>query len=201
MKHLPVPDDVQEFGGFMNRIRRGDAAAAEELVRRYEPLIRREVRFQLRDRRLSRLFDSMDVCQSVMASFFIRAAAGQYDLRNRAQLVSLLVEMAQHKLASVVRRQYRQRRDVRRLSRVPADAADRVPAAGPEPGDIVAGEELLQRFRACLSAEERQLADWRSQGVPWAEIAVRLGGTPGSRRLQLLRAVDRATRALGLEEP
>lgn len=199
MNDLSVPDDAQEFGGFMDRIRRGDAAAAEELVRRYEPLIRREVRFHLRDRRLGRLLDSMDVCQSVMASFFIRAAAGQYDLRNRGQLVSLLVEMAQHKLASAARRQYRQRRDVRRLSRVAGDVAGRAAAECPEPGDIVADEELLERFRQCLSAEERQLADWRSQGVPWADIAARLGGTPGSRRLQLLRAIDRATRELGLD--
>jgi RNA polymerase sigma factor (sigma-70 family) len=200
MNRQAVPDDGQEFAGFMDRIRRGDAAAAEELVRRYEPLIRREVRFQLRDRRLSRVFDSMDVCQSVMASFFIRAAAGQYDLRNRAQLVSLLVEMAQHKLASAARRQYRQCRDVRRLSRIAGDAAGRAAAEGPDPGDIVADEELLQRFRQCLSAEERQLADWRSNGVSWAEIADRLGGTSGSRRLQLFRAIDRATRELGLED-
>jgi RNA polymerase sigma-70 factor (ECF subfamily) len=195
-----LPDESQEFDSFMDRIRRGDAAAAEELVRRYEPLIRREVRMNLADRRLGRLFDSMDVCQSVMASFFLRAAAGQFDLRNRSQLVSLLVEMAQHKLASAARRQYRQRRDARRLSRRAEDAVACAAAPGPGPGEIVAGQELLQRFRQCLSAEERQLADWRSNGVPWAEIASRLGGTPGSRRLQLLRAVDRATREMGLDD-
>jgi RNA polymerase sigma factor (sigma-70 family) len=200
MNARPVPDDAQEFSGFMDRIRRGDAAAAEELVRRYEPLIRREVRMHLTDRRLGRLFDSMDVCQSVLASFFIRAAAGQFDLRNRSQLVNLLVEMAQHKLASEARRQYRQRRDARRLSSRAGDAVGHAMAGGPGPGEIVAGRELLARFRQCLSAEERQLAEWRSDGVPWAEIAARLGGTPGSRRLQLLRAVDRVTRELGLEE-
>ena len=30
--------------------------------------------------RLRRLFDSMDISQSVFASFFIRAALGQYEL-------------------------------------------------------------------------------------------------------------------------
>jgi RNA polymerase sigma factor (sigma-70 family) len=200
MTSPPVPDDVQEFGGFMERIRRGDAAAAEELVRRYEPLIRREVRMHLTDRRLGRLFDSLDVCQSVLASFFVRAAAGQFDLRERTQLVNLLVEMAQHKLASAARRQYRQRRDARRMSNRAGDALGHVEAAGPGPGEIVAGRELLEKFRQCLSAEERQLAEWRSDGVPWADIAARLGGSPGSRRLQLLRAVDRVTRELGLEE-
>ena len=200
MNPLSLPDESPEFDDFMERIRRGDAAAAEELVRRYESLIRREVRMNLTDRRLGRLFDSMDVCQSVMASFFIRAAAGQFDLRNQSQLVRLLVEMAQHKLASAARRQYRQRRDTRRLSGRAGDALAAAAAAGPGPGEIVASEELLTRFRQCLSAEERQLADWRSNGVPWAEIASRLGGTPGSRRLQLLRAVNRATQELGLHE-
>lgn len=200
MKASSLPDDVQEFSGFMERVRRGDAAAAEELVRRYEPLIRREVRMHLTDRRLGRLFDSLDVCQSVLASFFVRAAAGQFDLRDRTQLVNLLVEMAQHKLASAARRHYRQRRDARRLSSSAGEAVDRAVATGPGPGEIVAGRELLESFRKRLSAEERQLAEWRSDGVPWAEIAERLGGTPDSRRLQLVRAVDRVTREMGLEE-
>jgi hypothetical protein len=29
------------------------------------------------DRRICRLFDSMDICQSVLKSFFVRTAAGQ----------------------------------------------------------------------------------------------------------------------------
>jgi RNA polymerase sigma-70 factor (ECF subfamily) len=193
-------DEQKTFVDFIRRIRGGDAVATEELVRRYEPMIRREVRLHLEDPRLARLFDSVDVCQSVLASFFLRAAAGQYDLETPPQLVNLLVEMARRKLALAARRQYRQRRDVRRVSRFAADAVDRAIAAGPEPGEIVAGEELLQRFRQRLSAEERQLAEWRSEGVAWAEIAGRLGGTPDSRRLQLLRAVDRVTRELGLDE-
>jgi RNA polymerase sigma factor (sigma-70 family) len=200
MNDQAVPEEAQDFNGFMRRIRSGDAAAAEELVRRYEPLIRREVRIRLTHRRLGRLFDSMDVCQSVLASFFVRAAAGQFDLRNRSQLVNLLVEMAQRKLAAAARRQYRQRRDVRRVSGGAGDAVNHAVAGGSGPYEIVAGRELLERFRQCLSAEERQLAEWRSEGVPWAEIAVRLGGTPDSRRLQLLRAVDRVARELGLEE-
>src|SRR5262245_18622455 len=54
------------FTDFIRRIRAGDEQAAVELVRRYEPAIRREVRFRLRNTRLRRLFDSMDVCQSVL---------------------------------------------------------------------------------------------------------------------------------------
>jgi hypothetical protein len=68
--------DQPTFTDFIRRIRAGDEQAALEMVRRYEPLIRRQVRLQLEGRRLCRLFDSMDVCQSVLKSFFFRTAAG-----------------------------------------------------------------------------------------------------------------------------
>ena len=186
------------FADFMSRIRAGDEQAAVELVRRYEPLIRREVRLHLEDRRLSRLFDSMDVCQSVLGSFFLRAAAGQYDLEQPEQLVRLLVTMARNKLASAARR----------ASPAAARPAPRVgrrrggtvqvgrPAPGPE--ESAAGVELLRRFRDALNAEERQLVELRGQGLAWAEVAARLGGTAQARRMQLARAVERVARELGL---
>jgi RNA polymerase sigma-70 factor (ECF subfamily) len=58
--------DDSTFTDLIRRIRAGDQQAATELVRDYEPLIRRIVRLQLEDRRLCRLFDSMDVCQSAV---------------------------------------------------------------------------------------------------------------------------------------
>src|SRR4051794_842830 len=106
--------DPTPFAEFVRRVREGDALAAEELVRRDEPLVRRTVRLKLEDRQLGRVFDSMDVCQSVLKSFFVRTAAGQYDLDEPAQLVRLLVTMARNKLASEARRQHRQKRDQRR---------------------------------------------------------------------------------------
>src|SRR6516225_2449212 len=118
------------FTDFVRRIRAGDEQAAAELVRQYEPLIRREIRLQLEDRRLCRIFDSMDVCQSVLASFFVRTAAGQYDLERPEQLLKLLVTMARNKLASAARGQYRQRRDSRRAAGS-AEELDQVADEGP----------------------------------------------------------------------
>src|SRR6516164_7885076 len=108
--------DQPAFTDFLRRIRAGDEQAALEMVRRYEPLIRRQVRLQLEDRRLCRLFDSMDVCQSVLKSFFFRTAAGEYDLDTPEQLQRLLVTMAKNKLASAARSQHRRRRDQRRVA-------------------------------------------------------------------------------------
>jgi RNA polymerase sigma-70 factor (ECF subfamily) len=187
------------FDDLIRRVRAGDARAAEELVRQYEPVVRLEVRMRLTDSRLGRLFDSMDVCQSVMASFFLRAAAGQYDLEEPKQLVRLLVGMARNKLAFQVRKHRRQRRDARRNEAL-GEAAQAVAASGPSPSEIVAGRELLERFRQELSEEERALADRRARGLGWAEIAAELGGTPQARRKQLERAVDRVSVYLGLNE-
>lgn len=188
------------FSDFVRRIRAGDQQAAAELVAQYEPLIRREVRLHLEDGRLRRLFDSMDVCQSVLASFFVRTAAGQYDLEQPEQLVKLLVTMTRNKLASAARREHRQRRDQRKLEGAGAAVLDGVSGADPTPSALVAGRELLDRFRQRLNDNERLLADLRGQGLQWAEIARQLGGTAQARRVQLSRAIDRVSQELGLGE-
>ena len=46
-------------------------------MRRYEPAIRRAVRYRLVDPRLRRVCDTMDICQSVMVSFFLSAGFGE----------------------------------------------------------------------------------------------------------------------------
>jgi RNA polymerase sigma-70 factor (ECF subfamily) len=188
------------FADFIRRIRAGDAQAAAELLRQYEPVVRLEVRLRLSDRRLRRVFDSMDICQSVMASFFVRAAAGQYDLEQPGELVHLLVGMARNKLAFQVRRERAQRRDNRRVEVNDHQALHSAAAATPSPSEVVASDELLQRFRQKLSAEERQLAELRAEGLGWIEVAARVGGTPQGRRKQLERAVERVAGELGLSE-
>ena len=188
-----------DFAEFLRRVRSGDARAAEEVVRRYESAIRLAVRTRLTDPALKRHFDSMDVCQSVLASFFVRAAAGQYDLADPSQLVALLVRMAQNKLAGHARFHRRQRRDARLVTREEG-AAERTPDAGPPPDRVAAGRDLLAALRARLTPEERQLADRRGAGEGWPEIAAALGGLPQARRMQLKRAIDRVAPELGLDD-
>src|SRR5215469_3321352 len=151
------------FADFIRRIRAGDDRAAQELVERYEPVIRREVRLRLKDPRLNRRFDWTDVCQSVMASFFVRAASGQYDLEEPGQLLKLLVAMTRNKVANQARLHRAGRRDYRRLeSQDPADL-EVWAIRQPSPSRVVAGRELLEEFRRRLSEEERALVDLRAQ--------------------------------------
>ncbi len=189
-------NDDTIFAGFIGRIRAGDERAARELVERYEPVIRREVKMRLHDPRLYRRIDWADICQSVMASFFLRAAAGQYELNQPDQLLRLLVVMARHKLSKQERRHRAEKRDYRLAEDCNPAYLEGRPGADPTPSRLVAGRELLEAFRAGLSEEERMLADLRGQGCEWAEIAARFGGTPQARRMQLARAVRRVERQL-----
>jgi RNA polymerase sigma factor (sigma-70 family) len=188
--------DHTVFAGFMRRIRAGDEQAAREMVERYEPVIRREVKMRLRDPRLYRRLDWADICQSVLASFFMRAAAGQYDLDQPEQLLRLLVVMTRHKVSKQARRHRAEKRDYRLAEDLGQASLEAEPGAEPTPSRLVAGRELLEAFRAKLSDEERMLADLRAEGCGWAEISSRFGGTPQGRRMQLARAVRRVERQL-----
>jgi RNA polymerase sigma-70 factor (ECF subfamily) len=187
------------FQELVARVRSGDGDAAAELVRRYEPAIRRVVRLRMTDARLRRAFDSMDVCQSVLASFFVRAALGQYELSEPDQLLKLLAQMARHKVTNHMRHERAERRDVARLND-DAEAAGAVAAGDPSPSRQVAGKELLVEFRKRLSAEEAELADLRAQGREWADIGQERGESPEALRKRLARGLDRVAQQLGLDE-
>src|SRR5215472_12427784 len=188
-----------EYSEFIHRIRQGDEQAAVELVRRYEAEIRMEDRgwLRLRNPALRRVFDSMDICQSVLASFFARAAVGDFDLEEPPQLIRLLVGMARKKVAEQARHHQRQRRDVRRVGNLDLETGE-VAATEETPSRLASGRELLQKFRERLSEEERRIADLRARGFDWATVAAQLGSTPDGRRKQLARAVARVEEDLGL---
>lgn len=188
------------FHEFLRRIRAGDEAAAAALVKEYEPLVRRAVRVRLEDQRLRQVFDSMDVCQSVLASFFIRSAAGSYDLEQPTDLVRLLVRMARNKLAEAARGQYRLKRGGGRLAEHGDEILAAAEATDLTPSSQVAGRELLAQVLERLSPEERRMVELRGDGRSWAEVAQELGGTSQARRVQLARAVRRVSAELGIDD-
>ena len=161
-------------------------------------MVRRVARVRLADRRLGRLLDSMDICQSVMASFFVRAALGQYELNTPDQLLRLLATMARNKLANQAHGQRARgatsdasttvRRRKRRSTAATARRAVRSPRGSystwPWPPD----------------RGERRLLERRQEGAKWAEIAMDEGDTPEALRKKLTRAVERVAREIGLDE-
>ena len=191
--------EEQAFHDLIRRVRAGDQQAATELVRQYEPEIRRVIRIRLTDPRLGRDLDSMDVCQSVMANFFVRAAAGQFELDRPDQLLRLLVTMARNRLLDQARRMRTGRRGGQHGPMAGEEVLSGVAASGQTPSQIVAEKELMQAVRGQLTEEERHLAEQRAQGRDWAEIAKEFGSTPEALRKKLSRALDRVTKQLGLD--
>ncbi len=186
------------FLELIRRVRAGDPQASAELVRLYEPAVRIAIRARLNNQGLRRLFDSMDICQSVLGSFFVRVALGQFELESADQLIKLLVTMARNRLSHYARRHRAACRDHRRTvgqgtpANEPADP-------GPSPSEIVLGQELLESFRQRLSPQERLIVERRIAGCAWSEIAEELGGNPDAVRMQLARALDWIAEDLGVE--
>jgi DNA-directed RNA polymerase specialized sigma24 family protein len=188
----------ESFADLMKRVRAGDQDAAALLVKRYEPSIRRAMRFRLSGSKLGAVLDSVDICQSVLASFFIRAASGQYELDSPQQLQKLLAAMAKNKLAFQVRKQYAQMRDQRRDEGRADDQA--LAGSSCTPSRQVSARELLDEVHKRLSPEERALVELRNDGVEWDEIATRMEGRPDALRKKLSRALDRVAEELGIDE-
>jgi RNA polymerase sigma-70 factor (ECF subfamily) len=191
--------DTPSIDELIRRVRAGDQDAAAVLVKRYEPAIRRAVRFRLADARLGTLLDSMDICQSVMASFFVRVASGQYKLETPEQLVKLLTTMARNKLISQARKQHAQRRDTRRsMPRSPDEGG--LVSAQQSPSNQVALRDLLEAVQRRLSPDERRIMELRGSGGDWASIALEMGGSAEALRRRLSRALDRVGEELGLDD-
>jgi RNA polymerase sigma-70 factor (ECF subfamily) len=149
--------------------------------------------------KLRRTVDSIDICQSVLASFFVRTALSQYRIDTPAQLVNLLVSMARNKLADQIRREHADCRDNRRLE--PRDVNEHeLLGVEPTPSQYAVNRDLLAQFRRRMSAEERRLADQRALGREWADIAAEVGAQPDALRKKLDRAVNRIARELGLDD-
>jgi RNA polymerase sigma-70 factor (ECF subfamily) len=191
--------DVPSIDELIRRVQAGDQDAAAVLVKRYEPAIRRAVRFRLADAGLAALLDSMDICQSVLGSFFLRAATGQYKLETPEQLLKLLTTMARNKLISHARKQHAQRRDIRRVSSGD-DNEGRFVSAHQSPSKQVEVRDLLQEVQRRLSPDERRMLELRNEGHDWASIASELGGSAEARRRRLSRALDRVAEQLGLDD-
>src|SRR5271166_5193654 len=103
-----MPPDPS-FDELIRQVGNGDEQAAARLVRDFEPVARRVLRARLRGARARQEFDSMDICQSVFAIFFVRVAAGQYDLKEPDDLIKLLLTMTRNKVAEKMRHQHRLR--------------------------------------------------------------------------------------------
>jgi RNA polymerase sigma-70 factor (ECF subfamily) len=188
-----------EFRVLMDRVRAGDEAAAEALVKSYEPEIRRIVRVRLNNSKMRKLIDSVDICQSVLANFFVRAALGQFELDSPQKLHKLLATMACNKFNDQIRKQKADKRGHGKEAINDTQVLRGLEASEPGPAKTAALREILEIVRSHLTPEERYLVENRLQGREWADLATELNMTPDAVRKRFSRALDRVTQQMKLE--
>ncbi len=184
-----------DISSLIARVRSGDQEAVAELVRDYEPYVRRAIRIQLRDPRLRSTLDTADICQSVLASFFARLAPGAIRPRPAGTPGRALGPNGPHQggHTRAAGGDYPTGSPRAGCAHPPPSA---VLASGPDPSQLAAGRDLLEQFQMRLKADELALSDRRAEGQSWAEIASELGSTPEALRKKLgLRPGPRRRRA------
>jgi RNA polymerase sigma factor (sigma-70 family) len=193
-------DAATSFRHLVALARAGDEPAAAVLVREYQSELHRYVRFRLTNPGVRRLVDSLDVCQSVLASFFVRLRDGQLEVLEPRQLFRLLAVMAENKVRDKVRRHQAARRGGGApVAAVGAETID-APAPDTDPADAVAGREILAAVRDRVRPADREVVERWLAGEGWPQIAAAVGKKPDAVRHQVTRAVDQAARELGLIE-
>jgi RNA polymerase sigma factor (sigma-70 family) len=184
----------------VERTRRGDAAAAAEMVRRYEPDIRRIARVRLARFGLRHLIDSEDIAQSVFGRFFTRLQAGGFEFESPEKVLHLLVVIATNRVNTHARRERNAARPTGTVG-TEGPTMDAVPANLPAVGAGVAAGEEMEWLLGRLPAEERHLARQRMAGKAWAELEAELGVKAEALRKRLARALAEVGGQLGLSEP
>lgn len=196
----------KEFSDLIARVRRGEQTAANELIRLYEPEIRRAARLRLTDSRLRRIVDSIDISQSVFGRFFRGAidqdidstdapangspqASSLRSIQSPGELISLLVTMTRNRVIDEHRRQSSQKRGGQ--LEVFEAFADEIIQNGSGPETTAEQKELLHEIRGRLSESELAIADLRHAGKSWSEVSEELDESAEVLRKRLQRALDR----------
>jgi len=188
----------QSFEDLLAQVRQGDERASAELVRLYEPEVRRFVRYRLHSPKMRRFLDSLDVCQSVFAKFFHRIGAGQFDLHSPRQLHQLLMTMANNKLLDHYRKQATTRHGG--AAAIEEQTVDWVADTTAPGTKDVENREIVDLLRSRMPTNEQELLDQWMKGEDWPAIAAHAGTTSEAVRKRLTRAIDRVAKDLGWEE-
>jgi RNA polymerase sigma-70 factor (ECF subfamily) len=172
----------------LEKMRRGDLQAAEEVFTAYGPELRLMVRRRL-SRRLRAKFDSVDVVQSVWVHVLQAVRECGCNISSKAHLGNFLVRVTGNCLTDRLRH-YRTSLECERpfSDRVRAVAAV---SGQPRPSEMAVADELWENMLAACPAKYHELLRLKRQGLGLAEIAERTGLHPDSVR-RIIRKLARA---------
>jgi RNA polymerase sigma-70 factor (ECF subfamily) len=175
----------------LDRMRDGDARAAQEVLLAHEPLLRRVVRRRL-SRRLRAKFDSLDVVQSVWVHVLDHFRHNGRGIDSPAHLRHFLMRVTHNCLTDRLRH-YRRSLQCEK----PLAEEGPAPAGRPRPSEVAQANELWENLLAVCPVEHHELLRLKRQGLPLADIAARTGLHEGSVR----RVLRRLARALAFPTP
>ncbi len=186
------------FEAQLRQLRSGNAHAIAEFVARYEPYIRRSLRFRIVRASLQSAADSADVCQSVLGSFLLRLSAGEYALQTEDDLRKLLTTIANKKFLEFSRHESAAKRD-RSITESWSERHELATSNMHDPAAGIIFSEMQSHLVQRLSPHELELLQLRRSGKDWAEIAEQLQEEQTLLRKRYSRALNRVARELGLE--
>ena len=176
----------------------GDQAAAARLVSDFSSVIARELRTQRRFYCLKSLVDAEDIQQSVWRCFFNALAQGEATFRDSREVAAYLTKVTQNRIESQFRRQYADKRDVRRtINAVDLEVADQ---AASQPSQALSTIEFLQSVMLQMSPAERLVAKRRAEGATWEQLAMETGIAAEALRKRHTRTAARILGKLEAED-
>lgn len=175
------------FTVLLEKARRGDRDAAEELARTYEPDLRIAARVLLGPL-LRPYLDSVDLVQSVHRTLMTGLHDDKLDVATPDALVRLAVTIVRRKVATKWRKLRRQQR----LSGTTpagelADLLCGLGGATPDPSREAQNKEAVEAACRQLNDKERRLIELRLQGYKTNEAADLLDEDPDVTRVRLSR--------------
>lgn len=189
---------MPETAELLLRWANGDDRALADLVARDAPWIERQVRARLGDRLRQRV-DTQDIVQSTLLT--ILRTGPRFVCSDRAHLRALLARMVENTIRGEAHHHTAGKRDVRREARAVADATrtvlilDQRTAAVTDPGQAAAKAETRDWLRLALELlepDDRNAILWREfDGLPFAEVAARLGMAEDAARMRFARALPK----------
>jgi RNA polymerase sigma-70 factor (ECF subfamily) len=156
----------------IERLNDGDAAAAEQVFRDYEPYLRTLVRRQLRPEHRVK-FDSMDVVQSVWADILEELREPGWHFKDRVQLQAFLCRLARNRFLDRCRKH--RTALAREEPLTDSSPAGTIASDDPRPSEVAQHNELWERMLALCPPAHHELLRLKRQGLRLAEIASRTG--------------------------
>lgn len=180
---------IETFHQLLERVRRDEAGALEDLIQQYES----ELRLVARNRigpALRPHLDSMDLVQSVNKSLILGLRLKKFNVTSREGLMGLVALILRRKVARHWRKHRRQQRDSMTVDFGRQELVEMALAfrdRGEDPERLAIQQEALGKVFEKLDATEKKLVQLRLEGYSTAEAARMMEVDPDILRVRLSR--------------